>query len=93
MSCRDIQPSDEQILVCDPVKEFTGGIHNPLCGRCVPPQIDCAVGMLRYLAPIMVFYYIAVILFPALRVGQVLNVIAYRDNELVGDKALAHQIH
>ena len=49
--------------------------------------------MLRYLAPIMVFYYIAVILFPALRVGQVLNVIAYRDNELVGDKALAHQIH
>lgn len=39
---------------------------------------------------IMVFYYIAVILFTALRVGQILNVIAYRDNKLVGDKALAH---
>ena len=46
--------------------------------------------MLWYLPSIMVFYYIAVILFPALRVGQVLNVIAYRDNKPVGDKALAH---
>ena len=90
MGCRDIQPPDKQILICNPVKEFTGGIHDPLCGRGVPPQIDCTVGMLWYLPSIMVFYYIAVILFTALRVGQILNVIAYRDNKLVGDKALAH---
>ena len=89
----DVQPPDEQALVCDPVEQFPGGIHDLLRGRGVAFQIDCAVGVFRYLPPVMVFYYIAVILFPTLRVSQIFDVIANRDNKLVGDKAFVNQVH
>ena len=89
----DVQPPDEQALVCDPVEQFPGGIHDLLRGRGVAFQIDCAVGVFRYLPPVVILHDCAAILPPAFRVGQVLNVIANRDNELVGDKAFVNQVH
>ena len=89
----DIQPSYKQTLVCDPVEQLPGGIHNLLRGRGVAFQIDCAMRVFRYLPSVVVFHNFAVILPPAFGIGQVLNVIAYRNNELVGNKASVNQIH
>ena len=51
------------------------------------------MGVFRYLPSVVILHDFAVILSPAFRVGQVLNVVANRDNELVGDKAFVNQVH
>lgn len=45
-----------------------------------------------YLPPVMVFDNIPMILFPPLRIGKIFNIIANRDNKLVGDKPFVYQI-
>ena len=92
MGRRDREPPHQQILIYNPVKQLCRSIHDLLGGRGILPEIEGAMGVFWDPAAIVIPHNLPVIPFSPLGILQILDVIAHRDNKLVGDQPLFHQI-
>ena len=88
----EIHTPDEQIGVCDPVEQGGGCLHDLMRGGGVAVEIDRAVRLSGQRAAVAVDLGLAVIAPAACRVGQIFDVVADGEHDLVGDEPLVHQI-
>ena len=54
VGCADVDPADQKIGICDPVKEFHHRIGDQLGGSGLPGQIGGAVGVLGHLSAVII---------------------------------------
>ena len=55
-------------------------------------KVGSAVRVFRYLPSVVILHDSSVILFASLRIGEIFYIIANRDNDLICDKSLVHQV-
>ena len=85
-----IQPPDQKIGVDDAVVKRGDGTDDGLGGGGMPAQIGGAVGVLGNPAALSVDGDGTAIGAASLRVGEIFNIVAHRQDDLVGDKSFVH---
>ena len=92
MGGHQIQAAHQKLLVHNAAEQRIHGLQNVPGGGGKPAQVFRAVGVLGNFAAVMVGHNRALIGFAAHRIGQVFNVVAHGKHQLVGHKALIHQL-
>ena len=85
-----IQPPDQKSGVHDAVVKFRDSTDDGLGGSGMPAQIHGAVGVLGNSAAVAVNGDGALIGAASSRVGEIFNIVAHRQDDLVGDKSFVH---
>ena len=85
-----IQPPDQKIGVYNAVEKLGNGTDDGLGGSGMPAQIRGAVGVLGNSAAVAVNGDGALIGAASFRVGEIFNIVAHRQDNLVGDKSFVH---
>ena len=86
----DIQAPDKEIRINDAVVEFRYRLKDLSCRGSILAKIARAVCVLRDLPSVVVGGDLTLVGLAPLRVGQILNIVANGQHDLIRDKTLVH---